>query len=474
MNKITLILIGGLVALTATAQKPARTVGQKSAASRNLPEVPADLNLPQAEKLLWDRNLSIITNRYQLDANEAARRIAGFKPNPYLQLGMEQVVVYSPLAGSYPRFVETNSNAGANPVYTALFNKTFERGGKREFRVEQADRNIAAARAQILDTYRTQVFLLREAFASAFLARDNLSTAREMDANYQRVQDLTETRVKLGALAQVDLFRVRSGHLQYSQAIVDAQNAYEQAAQDILNLLNARPPDAPSTTSQIVYGPPGEKTTAVLAPASVSVLRAGPTINVLGSFTDVSVPQTLEQIRDIALKQRPDVQQARENLLAAEAATKIAQAQRKRDISVGVEYQHVGDDSSVGIVAQVPLFLYNNQTAGIAQALAQRSAAEVQLRQAEIQAVTDVQKAYQSYLSARQSLDLFTNQNLTQVAQLRDVAEFSFGHGATSLFELLDVERTVLQSQTSYNQARQNYQVAIWQLEEAAGQPLTP
>jgi cobalt-zinc-cadmium efflux system outer membrane protein len=442
------------------------------------PEVPADLDLPKAEQLLWARSLSVVASRFQLDAAQQARLIAGYKPNPFLQLGMEQIPVRSPISGSYPRFVTTNPDAGANPVYTAQFNKLFERGDKRRFRIEQADQNVAAAQAQIDDTYRNQLFALRQAFAAALLARDNLQLTQSLDQDYQRLQELTETRVRVGSSAQIELFRVRSGRLPYAQAIIDARNAYEQAVQDILNLLTARPPDEPSVSSEIKYAPPNQSTPAAAAqmtgPQEVSVLRAGPTLNIKGSFTDSPIGRTLGEIRVIALQQRPDVVQARDTLNAAQAATRLAGAQRHRDLSGGVEYQRVGSDDSVGIVAQVPLFLYNNQKAGIAQAVALEHTAETQLRQTELQAVTDVQKAFQAYLGARQSLDLYQKDNLLQVQKLVEVADFSYQHGATSLFELLDAQRTLRQTQTAFNQARENYQLAIWQLEEAVGRPLLP
>jgi outer membrane protein, heavy metal efflux system len=314
------------------------------------PEIPADLDLPQAEQLLWERSLSIVASRYQLDASQPVRLIAGYKPNPFLQLDMEQIPVRSPLVGSYPRFVTTNPDAGANAVYTARFNKIWERGGKREYRIEQAEQVVAAARTQIDDTYRRQLFALRQAFAAALLARDNLQLAQSLDENYQRVQELTETRVKAGSLAQIEL--------SYAQAMIDSRNAYEQAVQDILNLLTARPPDAPFSEK-----PTTETATLMTGPQEVAVLRAGPTLNIKGSFTDSPISRTLAQLRDLALQQRPDVIQARANLEAAQAATRLAQAQRRRDLSVGVEYQRVGSDDPVGIVAQVPLFLYYNQKA---------------------------------------------------------------------------------------------------------------
>src|SRR5947209_13993452 len=209
MSKSSLLIAVLLVftqALPAQRPQPGRP-----AALGPPPEVPADLDLSKAEQLLWERNLSVIVNRFQLDTAQQARLIAGYKPNPFLQLGMEQVVVHSPLAGSYPRFATTNPDAGANPFYTAQFNKIFERGGKREYRIEQTDQVIAAARAQIDDTYRTQLLAVRQAFGAALLARDNLQLAQALDQDYQRLQDLTESRVKIGSLAQIELFRIRSG-----------------------------------------------------------------------------------------------------------------------------------------------------------------------------------------------------------------------------------------------------------------------
>jgi len=41
-----------------------------------------------------------------------------------------------------------------------------------------------------------------------------------------------------------------------------------------------------------------------------------------------------------------------------------------------------------------------------------------------------------------------------------------------SLFELLDAQRTYNQALTAYNQARSDYQMSLWQLEQAVGRPL--
>lgn len=431
-----------------------------SASTNTAAVIPRNLSLFEAEQLLVQRNLPVAAGRSQVRASEAARRIAGYKPNPQLQLGMEQVPFQSPVPNSVPRFFATNSDAGANPVYTAQFGKLFERGGKREFRTLQADALLSATSAQVNDILRNQMFALRQAFGNALLARDNLALAAEIDAQYAKTEDLTAERVKAGDLPGIELYRMQAGRLQFQQAVIDAQSGYEQSTRDLLNALSARPADVSTSTAAPVTGT-----------AAGNLLQNAPLI-VVGDFSDAAVQQTLEQLNDLARANRPDLKVAQANVRAAEFGVRLAEAQRSHDINVATEYQRVGDDDTLGIVTQIPLFLYNNGKAGIEQAEAQRAAAEAQLHQVEVQVDTDVEKAYQAYLAARRSVALYSTENLQQVRKVRDMTEFSYQHGAVTLLELLDAERTVRQAASSYNQARSSYQLSIWQLEQATGRDL--
>src|SRR5436853_4972053 len=329
--------------------------------------------------------------------------------------------------------------------------------------------------AQIQDTFRTQLFQLRSAFSSAVLARENLRLAETLDSQYDRTEQLTNVRVDAGDSAPVELYRVRSGRLQYKQALFDAQTAYDQAARDVLNLLNVRPEDLAGTAAAgndgivtLVSSSSIESEPQEVLPA---LLQSAP-VDLSGALADRDVPFPVEQLIDVALAERPDLQVAKGNLNAVIQATKLAQAQRVRDVSVGVEYQRVGNDHAAGFVTQIPVFLYNNHVAEIAQAEAQQKAAEAQLQQTERQIRTDVGKAYESYLAARRSLTLYSSDNLVQVHKLRTIADVSYRSGGTSLFELLDAQRVANQAAVAYNQARFNYQLSLWQMEQAVGRPL--
>ena len=411
-------------------------------------EIPANLTLEQAERLLVERNLAVAVQRRQVDAAEAARLIASYKPNPSLQIGAEQFPVYSPLEGSAPRAVSTNSDAGAQPTYTALFTKVIERGGKREARTGQAQAQLEGARAQVLDTLRLNLLGLRQAFGAALLARDNLALARRSLEEYEQTEKLTLTRVTNGDLPPVESYRVRTNKIPFQQAAVQAQAAYEQACLDLLNFLNAY-------REEVKLAPPGA------APLAVE-----------GKFSEEPVVPALDALKRAALVERPDVEVAKSNGRAANFGTRLAEAQRKRDITAGLEFQRVGSDASVGLVVSVPLFLYNNQKAGITQARALERAADLQVRQAQVQAATDVEKAWSAYRAARANLDLYGRTAVADADKLRDVAFFSFREGATGLFEFLDAQRTANATRQAYNQARSDYQNAVWQLEAAVGKPL--
>jgi outer membrane protein, heavy metal efflux system len=441
--------------------------------STSPPLMSRQLTLAQAEELLRLRNLAVAANRHQLDASRAARLVAGFKPNPVLTLGAQQIPFVSNVPGSVPRFVSTNPDAGANPVFTMHVDKIIERGGKRGFRIEEADAVVDAAMAQIEDTLRTQRFQLRQAFVSALLARDNLQGAAQLQDQYAQTVTLTATRVRVGNLAPVELYRVQAANLPFRQAVLDAQNSYEQAARDLLNLLDVAPADVPPSGTQLESSG-GLATGAQLLAVGLQpeALLAIAPVEVEGTFSNNPVMLSIAELRTLTLANRPDVQIARNNLRAAMSSNRLALAQRTRDVVVGAEYQRVGNDQAVGMTMQIPLFTYNNQGAVATQAAALERAAEAQLRQAERQALTDIEKAYQTYLAASRALSLYSDTNLKQVEDVRSITAYTYERGAVSLFELLDAERMARQTLVAYNQARAAYQLALFQLEEALGIPL--
>ncbi len=410
--------------------------------------LPPQLSLSQAEEILFQRNLVIAASRQQVEIADALRRIAGLKPNPTLQFGAEQIPFVSPVPGSVPRLFATNPDAGANPVYTAQFGRVIERGGKRKLRSEQAGALLDAAKAQVLDTFRQQLIQLRQAFTNALLAKQNLKLAAETERQYQETERIMNIRLRAGDIAVVDLERVRIAKLPFQQAVIDARTAYGQVIRDVLNLLGI-----------------GDRSPMPITSSGPSEILP----EIVGELDPPELLLTADQLKDTARQERPDLQAARGTLRATERGTRLAEAQRTRDIYTAVEYQRVGSDHSVGAIVSFPLFLYNNQKAAIEQATAQERLAEVQVRQAELQVLTEVDKTYQAFLSARQSLNLYSADTLNRANRIRETVNYSYQRGEADLLEVLEAQRSSAQVLLLYNQARANYMNAYWQLQSAVG-----
>jgi cobalt-zinc-cadmium efflux system outer membrane protein len=406
--------------------------------------LPRQLTLNQAEEALIHRNLVVSGARNQVEIAEAARQIAGLRPNPTLQLGMEQIPFYSNIPGSVPRLVSTNGDAGANPTFTVQASQLLERGGKRVLRAQQADAVLDATRAQILDVIRQQLIALRVAFTSALLAKENLQLAEDVDRQYLKTEDLMAIRLRAGDIAVVDLERVKAARLAFRQAVIDARSAYWQATRDIQTLL--------ASNSEPNLNSPAE------APLSVT-----------GELAYRPLTLSLKELREMALAERPDLTVARRTVAASERGTRLAESLRKRDLTLALEYQRVGNDQAVGAILSFPLFMFNNQQAAIAQAASQQRFAETQQRQVEVQVLADVDKAYYAVMAASQAVNLYSSDAIARANRVREVILYSYQRGEADLLDVLDAQRSNSQILVAYNQAKAVYQNAMWQLQGAVG-----
>jgi len=439
--------------------------------------IPRKLTLAQAEQLLLQRNLAVLAARYQVDALHAARLIASFKPNPTLTLGGEQFILSS---NFFRDLFRTNTNTSAETTYTVRYDRLIERGGKREIRTELTTYQLKAGEAQMLDAARTELYQLRQAFTTAALARDNLALAEATRQEYDQTIRLTEAKVENGDLARVELYRAQVAALPYQQAVQQARTSYQQATRDILNLLGARVEDVSlikpvvdDNKAQIVNASFHTDATedGAVDPDRADSLIDAP-LDIEFKFDDRPVSQTLAELSAIALAERPDVIASRNLYGAANKAVELARAQRTRDVLAGMFYQHIGSDNTVGVNVSFPLLVHNKGYAAISLAAAQQESAISLAREAELQALTDVEKAYLAYQSARRILNIYSSSTIERAGRLKTIAAISYREGATSLLELLDAQRAYNQTISSYNQARADYQAALWQLEQAVGRPL--
>jgi cobalt-zinc-cadmium efflux system outer membrane protein len=388
-----------------------------------------------------------------VDNARAQRLIAAVRPNPTLTLGAEGFDLAAP-----GRNLFSNSDSASNRLYTVRIDQVFERGNKRELRTAAAEFQVQAAEAQVLDTIRTQLLQLRQAFYTAVLARENVRVARENLDLTNDTERLIKKRVTAGDAPEWDLIKFQANKVQFQRDLATARLAYQQAVSDVLTFIG--------TASSAVRG----STSAVRAPQTLALLADTP-LEVVGELRleALTVPETLEELRQVALDQRPDVLAAQHNVDAARRTLDLARAQRHRDLDVAVEYQRNGSDNTAGATVSFPLLLSHKFEGQINQGLAQVQQANAALDQAKLQVLTDVDKAYQAYQVSQQVLQVYTTEALVKAEASFRIAEMSYRRGATSLLELQEAQRTLNQTRVAANQVAFDYRMSLYQLEQATG-----
>jgi cobalt-zinc-cadmium efflux system outer membrane protein len=254
-------------------------------------DVPRQLTLEAAEQLLLQYNLAVVAARYGVDNTRAQRLIASVRPNPMLTLGAEAFNLRSP-----GRNVFSNSDSASNRLYTVRLDQVFERGNKRSLRTEAAEFQVQAAEAQVLDTIRTQLLQLRQAFYSAVLARENVRVAQENMALTNDTERLIKTRVSAGDAPEWDLIKFQANKVQFQRDLTAARLAYQQAIRDVLTFMGAAFLSIGSATPA-----------ASTPPMSTSLIDAS--LEVIGELRvePLTISVSLEELRQAALDTRPDV-----------------------------------------------------------------------------------------------------------------------------------------------------------------------
>jgi len=424
---------------------------------------PRRLTLESATDLLIANNLAVAAARFNVDILRAQRIAAGLRPHPNLVFSATQFTI--PRVVNHPsEFIKTNQeNGAANTTYTLEVDELIERGNKRRLRISQAELNTQTAEAQMKDALRQQIFQLRQSFFTAVLARENLRVLKENLDHFDRTENLLIVQVKEGYSAGVDLKRVQLQRLQFLNDVNNGEQTYEQSVRDVFNLIGAG--DTPSLADET------QRTQTVARPGAVPGLDGSLEI-VEGNLEVIPTLLWIDDLRELATQNRPDVKAAELSFEAAQQGLALAEAQRARDITVGGQYSRVGSDNTVGVVVGVPIGTRRFTDAAIQQATAAKLQAQAQLRLVRNQALTDVEKAFTAYKVSREKVRLFTDSSLSTAAEVRRIEEVAYHDGAKGLLDYLDAQRTYNQTLIDYNQARFDFLMSLYQLELATGTTL--
>ena len=384
-------------------------------------------------------NLALLAEKANLSIAEAGRVTARLRPNPVLSGSAESL----DLLGTG---FDTVNQAGP-PQYAVRVDVPFERGGKRDVRIELADQKKRVVEAQLADTIRRLKLDAAMASIDVLEAKARLQLAGDNLQALERLVQLNEQRLASGAIPQLEVTRSRVAMLQYRSAVRTAQLAVNEARLKLLPLLGLRP-DAPAVDIDDRLG---------IAPAG------GP---------------ALPELQQTARTARPDLVALRNDQARSIADLRLEQAQGKVDYTLGAEYRREqgvnGTGNMLGFFVSVPLPFSNRNQGEIARAGAERDKAERALRAGETSVAGEVAVAYQEFESARGLLTDIERDLLEPTRQARDSVTYVYQAGAASLLDVLDAQRAFNDTMDTYYSAQAAYRRAQARLSLTVNKDVTP
>ncbi|MFZ1135517.1 MAG: TolC family protein [Candidatus Korobacteraceae bacterium] len=391
---------------------------------------PTLITLDQAIDLALAHNHSLKATRTLVLQNQAQEITANLRPNPTLSFDSQFLPIFSPSEFS-------NDNLSEVQQFDAGIGYLFERGRKRQHRLQAAQDQTAVTRAQVTDAERQLTFNVAQQFVAVLLAESTLRFAEIDLKSFEQTVDISLTQYKSGYISEGDYLKIKLQLLQFQTDVSSARLARVQALVGLRELLGY---DA--------------------VPANYDVV---------GDLTYQPVPSKLEDLQAKALQERPDYRAAELGVTAAQSQIALAKANGKQDVNGELAYSHVSGESSASFFVGVPLAIFNRNQGEIARTgYALTQAQETQLSTSDA-VLSDVSDAYEGLRSSEEVVQLYTSGYLKQAQDSRDISEYAYQRGATALLDFLDAERSNRAIQLAYRQALSAYMTALEQLKEAVG-----
>ncbi len=313
-------------------------------------------------------------------------------------------------------------------------------------------RESEAARAQVLaseEGRRATVLTLVSSVATSYI------TLRELERQLQIARDTARSRE-----SSFRLFKDRfEGGTVSELELAQTQSLYEASLVEI--------PRLESLIGQ------QENALSVLLGRNPGPIRAGQPLQALAP------PPVPAGLPSELVERRPDLRQAEQQLIAANALIGAARAQYFPSISLTGLFGYISKDFadlfsgptkvwSYGLASSMPIFTGGGIAGQVRQAEARQQEALLNYRKAIQVAFQEVSDALLSHAKSREQLG-FQDRQVRTLRTYLELARLRYDEGYTSYIEVLDAERNLFEAEVAYAQTQSQVYVSVVNLYKAMG-----
>lgn len=395
--------------------------------SSSVAEPTGELTLSQAIAVALARNPDITASGFELKAADAWILQARLRPNPEVSVQLDNLGI-------------SGAARGTDVLGSTLsLSQVIEMGDKRARRTDVAglDRDLVGVerQAQQLDVLAE----VARRFITVVAAQERVVFAQSARELAQRTLDAITTRVQAARSPEAERSRAR---IAVTRGLVEEQQAESE-------LRSAR--------------------------LALSALWGSQAPRFSRAQADLFALDPVEPFEALVqkLERNPDFVRFASEARLRDAEVRLAQAQARPNITVGVGVGRFNETRNTGISAgfSMPLPLFDRNQGAIREAQVRRAQTDAQREAAFLRARAAVYGLYQQLLASRTGLQL-RKDALPQAQQALDQTQYGYERGRFSYLELATAQQELLDLRATLIEAAADYHRELAEIERLTNEPV--
>lgn len=386
------------------------------------------LTLQQALQAAKTNNPVLKREQYNVAISQADITTAQLRPNPVINNQSLQLVQPA-------KFPEKSSwYNGANRQVWWQVTKPFQLPVQRENKINFAEQNVRLTQKQFVETERNLFLAVAQKWLDVWAARKQLDILGNAKSNVDSLATINRLRLKNQVITTTDLARTELLANQYALQIKSAGQVYRNELTNLRFLIGSTDSVQIDTTDHFLF----------------------------------AIPAEMDAMVQEALQKRSDIQTIRSTMDVADANIKLQKSSALPTPELGLIYNPQNKTQYMGIYATLAIPLFSRNQGEIRKSEIVKQQAEQDLKSTEYQVQGEILTAYRTYQTQRLNVQNF-NQLLVQSQTILNSVKYSYLRGGTTIIDVLEAQRSWLDTQQQYYDVQQQYRQSYIDLLFASG-----
>ncbi|HEY9048044.1 MAG TPA: TolC family protein [Ohtaekwangia sp.] len=386
------------------------------------------LTLKESLQLAKKNNPDLKVASYNINSAEADITTAKIRPDPIFNMQLLHI------ADRNRRAEGSSWGNSVNGQYWWQVTKPLQVAGQRTNKVDLANKLFTQSKLDYTENSRGIFYAVANKWLDAWSAKIGLDILEKGKTNIDSLVQINEYRLRNKVITNTDLQRTRLLQQQYQRDIVTARQSYFNELQNLKYLLGLTD--------------------------SVSVDFSDGTFNTILTAGDSLV--------EMGTHERSDVLAAKNAIDVSNTNMKMQRSFAYPQPEVGGMYNPQNNVPYFGFYGTVSIPIFNRNQGMREKAQVLKYQSEQNLWATERQAETEIMTAYRSYVTQRQNLEDY-QRNLAEADNILNSVRYSYVKGGTSIIDLLEAQRSWLDTQQRYYSTMENFRRSYIQLLFATG-----